>query len=106
MTVGYHAVHVHRSVPQGMIIEMSVIVYVFCSSYPDKRVKKDDKGREMGVVGSVSLLQNVTLASQPISHVDWNPDKVNSSTPDLQLVAKPLCQLGYQGIGGLAQAQH
>ena len=50
----------------------------FCviSSYPDKRVKKDDKGRDVGVVGSVSLLQNVTIASQPISHMDWSPDKV------------------------------
>lgn len=46
------------------------------SSYPDKRVKKDDQGREMGVVGSVSLLQNVTVASQPVAHMDWNPDKV------------------------------
>lgn len=46
------------------------------SSYPDKRVKKDDKGREMGVVGSVSLLQNVTVASQPVSSMDWNSDKV------------------------------
>lgn len=31
----------------------------------------------MGVVGSVSLLQNVTLSSQPISHMDWSPDKVH-----------------------------
>ena len=49
---------------------------LICSSYPDKRVKKDDKGRDMGVVGSVSLLQNVTLATQPIGHIDWSPDKV------------------------------
>lgn len=48
------------------------------SLYPDKRVKKDDKGRDMGVVGSVSLLQNVTLATQPIAHMDWSPDKVKN----------------------------
>lgn len=46
------------------------------SSYPDSRVKKDDNGKEMGVMGTVSLLQNVTLASQPISSIDWSPDKV------------------------------
>ena len=39
-------------------------------------MKKDDKGRDMGVIGSVSLVQNVTLASQPISSMDWSPDKV------------------------------
>lgn len=55
---------------------MRLFQSMFSSSYPDKRVKKDDKGREMGVVGSVSLLQNVTLASQPIAHMDWSPDKV------------------------------
>ena len=31
---------------------------------------------KMGVVGSVSLLQNMTIASQPISSIDWSPDKV------------------------------
>ena len=46
------------------------------SSYPDVRVKKDDNGREEGVIGSVSLLQNVTLATQPICSMDWNSDKV------------------------------
>lgn len=29
----------------------------------------------MGVAGSVSLLQNVTLSTQPISSLDWSPDK-------------------------------
>ncbi|KAI8487592.1 PREDICTED: WD repeat-containing protein 92-like [Branchiostoma belcheri] len=44
-------------------------------SYPDKRVKADDKGVEMGVAGTVSLLQNVTLSTQPIAGFDWSPDK-------------------------------
>lgn len=46
------------------------------SSYPDKRVKEDSDGKEMGVVGTVSLLQNITVASQPVSSMDWSPDKV------------------------------
>lgn len=37
---------------------------------------EDDKGVQMGVVGSVSLLQNITVASQPVSSMDWSPDKV------------------------------
>ncbi|ELW64093.1 WD repeat-containing protein 92 [Tupaia chinensis] len=43
--------------------------------YPVQRSKKDSEGVEMGVAGSVSLLQNVTLSTQPISSVDWSPDK-------------------------------
>ena len=31
----------------------------------------------MGVTGSVSLLQNITIASQPVSSMDWSPDKVD-----------------------------
>nr|XP_013814228.1 PREDICTED: WD repeat-containing protein 92 [Apteryx mantelli mantelli] len=43
--------------------------------YPAQRSKKDSEGAEMGVAGSVSLLQNVTLSTQPISSLDWSPDK-------------------------------
>lgn len=30
---------------------------------------------DVGVAGSVSLLQNVTLSTQPIASLDWSPDK-------------------------------
>ena len=53
-----------------------ILNFHFFSSYPDRREKEDDKGVKMGVVGSVSLLQNMTIASQPISSIDWSPDKV------------------------------
>uniref|UniRef100_A0A4W2F9J3 Dynein axonemal assembly factor 10 n=2 Tax=Laurasiatheria TaxID=314145 RepID=A0A4W2F9J3_BOBOX len=43
--------------------------------YPIQRSKKDSEGVEMGVAGSVSLLQNVTLSTQPVSSLDWSPDK-------------------------------
>ncbi|XP_057592271.1 dynein axonemal assembly factor 10-like [Hippopotamus amphibius kiboko] len=43
--------------------------------YPIQRSKKDSEGVEMGVEGSVSLLQNVTLSTQPVSSLDWSPDK-------------------------------
>lgn len=45
------------------------------SEYPTHRSKKDSEGVEMGVAGSVSLLQNVTLSTQPVSSLDWSPDK-------------------------------
>nr|CAD7443315.1 unnamed protein product [Timema bartmani] len=44
-------------------------------NYPEKRTKEDGDGDLMGVAGSVTLLQNVTLSSQPISSFDWSPDK-------------------------------
>lgn len=48
-----------------------------CSNYPSCRVKKDaDSGLDMGVAGNVELLQNMTLATQPLSSIDWCPDKM------------------------------
>lgn len=43
--------------------------------YPDKRfVDNEDSGRK-GVVGTLELLQNITLSTQPISSFDWSTDK-------------------------------
>lgn len=44
-------------------------------SYPDQRVTKDAKDLDMGVMGSVSMLQNACLSTQPITSFDWSPDK-------------------------------
>ncbi|XP_049592865.1 dynein axonemal assembly factor 10 [Syngnathus scovelli] len=44
--------------------------------YPAQRSKKDSDGTSVGVAGSVSLLQNVTLSTQPIASLDWSPDKL------------------------------
>lgn len=46
------------------------------SNYPESRVKKDKDGNEMGVPGSLQLLQNVGMSTQPISSYDWSPDKL------------------------------
>lgn len=48
---------------------------MFFSEYPAQRSKKDSDGVEVGVAGSVNLLQNVTLSTQPIASLDWSPDK-------------------------------
>ncbi|KMQ96723.1 wd repeat-containing protein 92-like protein [Lasius niger] len=44
-------------------------------NYPEKRKTTDADGVELGVVGNVSLLQNSTLSSQPVTSLDWSPDK-------------------------------
>lgn len=44
-------------------------------NYPEKRKEKDEKGIEQGIIGNVSLLQNASLSTQPISSLDWSPDK-------------------------------
>ena len=54
----------------------------YFSSYPDQRVKKDPDDLEMGVIGSVSLLQNANLSTQPITSFDWSPDKVSRADPE------------------------
>jgi hypothetical protein len=48
---------------------------VFFSNYPVNRVAKDGDEIEIGVPGTVSLIQNTVLSTQPISSFDWSPDK-------------------------------
>lgn len=61
---------------QLLPLHMRYLFFVLAfSEYPVQRSKKDSEGIEMGVAGSVSLLQNVTLSTQPISSLDWSPDK-------------------------------
>ena len=67
----------------------------FISSYPDKRVKKDAKDLDMGVIGSVSLLQNANLSTQPITSFDWSPDKVSQSIFVLEIFFYLLYCLGF-----------
>lgn len=45
------------------------------SNYPEKRTRPDGEGVNMGVVGELSLLQNYTLSSQPISTFHWSSAK-------------------------------
>jgi hypothetical protein len=48
----------------------------FASNYPPNRVAKDNEGKEKGVPGALQLLQNVGLSTQPLSSLDWSPDKI------------------------------
>lgn len=51
-------------------------MYLWKYNYPESRVRKDTAGNEMGVAGSLQLLQNVGMSTQPISSLDWSPDKL------------------------------
>lgn len=52
-----------------------VSCFLNSSNYPEKRKLADAEGIFQGVVGSLNLLQNSTLSSQPVSSLDWSPDK-------------------------------
>ncbi|XP_072169251.1 dynein axonemal assembly factor 10-like [Diadema setosum] len=68
-----------RHLPQNRDVFMTTggsgTVNLWKYEYPTSRVTKDSNGVDMGVVGSVSLLQNATLSTQPIGSFDWSPDK-------------------------------
>ncbi|XP_059476522.1 dynein axonemal assembly factor 10 [Neocloeon triangulifer] len=51
-------------------------VHLWKYEYPAKRFKEDSEGVKEGVPGSVTLLHNATLSTQPISSFDWSPDKL------------------------------
>lgn len=44
-------------------------------NYPEKRKIADADGIDQGVIGNLSLLQNTTISTQPVSSLDWSPDK-------------------------------
>lgn len=44
-------------------------------NYPPKRVRQDASDTPVGVVGELSLLQNIAMSDQPIAGFDWNMDK-------------------------------
>lgn len=68
-----------RHLPQNRDVFMTLggngSLYLWKYNYPTQRVKQDEDKQEMGVAGTLSLLQNVTLSTQPINALDWSPDK-------------------------------
>ncbi|XP_014205828.1 WD repeat-containing protein 92-like isoform X2 [Copidosoma floridanum] len=45
-------------------------------NYPEKRRITNSDGIDEGVAGKLKLLQHNTISSQPISSLDWSPDKI------------------------------
>lgn len=44
--------------------------------YPPQRVIKDADGRDKGVVGTIELINDRVLSTQPICSWDWHPQKL------------------------------
>ncbi|CAL8258789.1 unnamed protein product [Lota lota] len=68
-----------RHLPQNRDVFMTAggagNLHLWKYDYPAQRSKDDLEGGAMGVAGTVNLLQNVTLSTQPIASLDWSPDK-------------------------------
>ncbi|XP_007890464.1 dynein axonemal assembly factor 10 [Callorhinchus milii] len=68
-----------RHLPQNRDIFMTAggagNLHLWKYEYPVQRSKKDSENIDMGVAGTVSLLQNVTISTLPISSLDWSSDK-------------------------------
>ncbi|KAK3554715.1 hypothetical protein QTP70_032636 [Hemibagrus guttatus] len=68
-----------RHLPQNRDIFMTTggagNLHLWKYEYPEKRSENDGNGVERGVAGTLNLLQNVTLSTQPIASLDWSPDK-------------------------------
>ncbi|KAA8583539.1 hypothetical protein FQN60_014747 [Etheostoma spectabile] len=68
-----------RHLPQNRDIFMTAggagNLHLWKYEYPAQRSKKGSDNKDVGVAGSVSLLQTATLSTQPIASLDWSPDK-------------------------------
>lgn len=68
-----------RHLPQNRDIFMTMggngSLNLWKYNYPAKRVTTNPDDKPEGVAGTLDLLQNVTLSTQPIHSFDWNPDK-------------------------------
>jgi hypothetical protein len=45
-------------------------------TYPASRTAKDEHGQPLGVAGTVALINNAIVSSQPIGSFDWHADMV------------------------------
>jgi len=50
-------------------------LYVYRYRYPDQRKVKDPDGVDMGVAGTLELVNSKNLSTQPLGSLDWSPDK-------------------------------
>ncbi|KAJ3172541.1 WD repeat-containing protein 92 [Geranomyces variabilis] len=44
-------------------------------TYPEQRSKKDAKGRDEGVAGTIEQINTASVAEQPVAAFDWSSDK-------------------------------
>ncbi len=70
-------VHIIYGNSKSIEIEWNLIsakINIF-SNYPEQRVMTHTDKTPIGVAGSLTLLQNIGLSTQPASAFDWSPDK-------------------------------
>ena len=70
---GSHFLPQNREIFATCVGGGQVYLYKYC--YPSQRKIKDSNGTEMGVAGTVELLNERTLATQPVVAFDWHPGK-------------------------------
>eukprot|EP00918_Siedleckia_nematoides_P008804 GHVU01019319.1.p1 GENE.GHVU01019319.1~~GHVU01019319.1.p1 ORF type:complete len:276 (+),score=28.71 GHVU01019319.1:825-1652(+) len=51
-------------------------VCIFKYAYPQQRSVKDSEGIAKGVTGSLELLNEQSVSTQPLVALDWHPDKI------------------------------
>lgn len=54
---------------------MILIIHLPFSNYPENRSRTEKDGTDIGVPGTLTLLQNIGLSTQPASGFDWSSDK-------------------------------
>ena len=81
-------------ISQKMLTPLSFSSVLSFSVYPSKRVTTDKDELEVGVMGKLKRLQNVTLSTQPIASFDWSPDKVSRMHSCYVIISCFLCKKG------------
>ena len=56
-------------------LKMNLFFCNMFSNYPENRSKDETDDTKVGVPGSLTLLQNIGLSTQPASGFDWSQDK-------------------------------
>jgi hypothetical protein len=54
----------------------NLFINKFFSNYPEQRSVTQKDHSQMGVPGTLTLLQNIGLSTQPASSFDWSADKL------------------------------
>ncbi|KAF5840799.1 WD40-repeat-containing domain protein, partial [Dunaliella salina] len=78
VTVGstvWGSAHLPQNREIMMVCSGDGTLYLYKYHYPDQRRIKDHDNHDLGVVGSVELLSNRTVSSQPVCSFDFSPDK-------------------------------
>lgn len=50
-------------------------LHLYKYRYPSSRVRKEEDGQNVGVPGTIEMIQKANVAEQPVNSFDWSPDK-------------------------------